>query len=146
MYSHSIGKLIHHWPQACKREDGYESKGELENRTAGLQGVRRGHGGGLVSSLKLWYWGRSAGEGVIWLTLPGHRISLRRWAGPEQRLWRNATYWLWPGSGTTSPPHPSWKLLQLIVLLPRVCAATVPPQTLHGSQKESPALSHLYRG
>lgn len=30
MYSHSIGELIHHWPQAGKGEDRYESEGKLE--------------------------------------------------------------------------------------------------------------------
>lgn len=29
-HSHSIGKVTHYWPQACKCEDGYESKGKLE--------------------------------------------------------------------------------------------------------------------
>lgn len=31
-HSHSIGKVTHYWPQACKREDGYESKGKLEKK------------------------------------------------------------------------------------------------------------------
>lgn len=32
VHSHSIGKVTHYWPQARKREDGYESKGKLEKK------------------------------------------------------------------------------------------------------------------
>ena len=42
VYSHSISKVIHYWPQACKRENGYESKGKLEKkelRSDGTTGV-----------------------------------------------------------------------------------------------------------
>lgn len=32
VHSHSIGKVIHYWPQARKCEDGYQSKGKLEKK------------------------------------------------------------------------------------------------------------------
>lgn len=41
-HSHSIGKVTHYWPQARKREDGYESKGKLEKKKLRLDGPAGG--------------------------------------------------------------------------------------------------------
>lgn len=38
-HSHFIGKVTHYWPQARKREDGYESKGKLEKKNEDQMGL-----------------------------------------------------------------------------------------------------------
>lgn len=59
MYSHSVGELTHHWPQACEGEDRDEGKGELKGRSTVLRGRVRppeelAYVGAWVSSLKVW--------------------------------------------------------------------------------------------
>ena len=39
---HPVGEFTHYWPQACKREDGYESKGKLEKKKLRSDGATRG--------------------------------------------------------------------------------------------------------